>query len=319
MSQPNQSLQKIAFVGECMIELQEDAQGVIHKGFAGDTLNTALYMARLNYVHGAQVQYVTALGTDSFSNAMITNWQSEGIQCDYIRRFDNKLPGLYFVEVDAHGERSFQYWRGQAAARELFSGTEFNPQLNEVAKFDYIYLSGISIAILPEEGKTRLITWLKSARANGAKICFDNNYRPKLWANVADTQKWYQQVLENTDIACHTFDDDQLIWGDQDPTETFARCRKFGVTEIILKRGTEPCLIEIDGGERLSIPAIKVAKEDVKDTNAAGDSFSAGYLTARLSGKDPAASAALGHKVASTVVQHRGAIIPKDVMPKIEL
>lgn len=319
MSQPNKSPQKIAFVGECMIELQEDAQGVIHKGFAGDTLNTALYMARLNYVHGAEVQYVTALGTDSFSNAMTDNWQSEGIQCDYIRRFDNKLPGLYFVEVDADGERSFQYWRGQAAARELFSGTEFNAQLDDVAKFDYIYLSGISIAILPEEGKARLISWLKEARSQGAKVCFDNNYRPKLWSTLEETQKWYTQVLQNTDIACHTYDDDQLIWGDTDPSQTFKRLQDFGISEVILKRGTEPCLIEVDGAERMSIPAIKVAKEDIADTNAAGDSFSAGYLTARLGGQSPDIAAAIGHRVASTVVQHRGAIIPKDVMPKIEL
>lgn len=317
MSTNTPSKQRIAFVGECMIELQEDAKGVIHKGFAGDTLNTALYMARLTNVHGAQVQYVTALGQDNFSGAMIKNWQSEGIGCDYIRRFDNKLPGLYFVEVDEDGERYFQYWRGQAAARELFSGTEFDDALNEVANFDYIYLSAISLAILPEEGKTRLVEWLKAARSNGTKICFDNNYRPKLWGSIEDTRHWYQQVLEQTDIACHTYDDDQLIWGDTDPSQAFERCRKFGVNEIVLKQGTEPCLIEIDGGERLSIPAFVVAKEDIADTNAAGDSFSAGYLSGRLSGKSPTDSALLGHTIASTVVQHRGAIIPKEVMPKV--
>ncbi|AWB64948.1 ketodeoxygluconokinase [Saccharobesus litoralis] len=310
---------RIAFVGECMIELQEDAQGVIHKGFAGDTLNTALYMARLSYLHNAEVQYVTGLGLDSFSQAMIENWQSEGIACDYIRRFENKLPGLYFVEVDEDGERSFQYWRGQAAARDLFSGSEFDKQLNEIAEFDYIYLSGISLAILPEEGKQRLVDWLNQSRANGAKVCFDNNYRPKLWANKQETQKWYSKVLQATDIACHTFDDDQLIWGDTEPSQAFERLQGFGVSEIILKRGTEPCLIEIDGGVTQSIPAIKVAKENLADTNAAGDSFSAGYLSARLAGQAPAESAAIAHRVASTVVQHRGAIIPRDVMPKIEL
>lgn len=318
MSLQTKPLQKIAFVGECMIELQEDAKGVIHKGFAGDTLNTALYMARFNDVHHAQVQYVTGLGTDSFSEAMINNWLTEGIGCDYIRRFDDKMPGLYFVEVDQEGERSFQYWRGQAAARELFSGKAFDTKLAEISEFDYIYLSGISVAILPEEGKSRLISWLKKARSNGAKICFDNNYRPKLWANIEETQKWYTLVLQNTDIACHTYDDDQLIWGDTDPTQTFKRLQDFGIPEVILKRGTEPCLIEINAGERMSIPAIKVAKEDLADTNAAGDSFSAGYLTARLSGQTPAVAAATGHLVASTVVQHRGAIIPKSVMPKIK-
>ncbi|MER2491283.1 sugar kinase [Catenovulum sediminis] len=319
MSQQQAVNQKIAFIGECMIELQEDANGTIHKSFAGDTLNTALYMARLQNVHSAQVQYVTGLGTDKLSNAMIENWQSEGIHCDFIRRFADKLPGLYFVETDSSGERYFQYWRGQSAAKELFSGDDFDEQLAAVAQFDYIYLSAISVAILPTDGKKKLVQWLKSARLQGATVCFDNNYRPQLWPDLKDAQYWYQQVLENTDLACHTYEDDQLIWGDSDPSQTFARLAGFGVSEIVLKRGIEPCLIEINKGERISVPAMPVAKDELADTNAAGDSFSAGYLSARLAGATPERAANIGHLVASTVVRHRGAIIPKTAMPTIKI
>ncbi|MNY52760.1 2-dehydro-3-deoxygluconokinase [compost metagenome] len=51
------------------------------------------------------------------------------------------------------------------------------------------------------------------------------------------------------------------------------------------------------------------------DTTAAGDSFSAGYLAVRLTGGTPAEAAKRGHLTASTVIQYRGAIIPREAMP----
>ncbi|WP_084627895.1 PfkB family carbohydrate kinase [Elstera litoralis] len=51
------------------------------------------------------------------------------------------------------------------------------------------------------------------------------------------------------------------------------------------------------------------------DTTAAGDSFAAGYLAARLGGASVHAAALAAHRLASIVIQHPGAIIPKAAMP----
>ncbi len=48
------------------------------------------------------------------------------------------------------------------------------------------------------------------------------------------------------------------------------------------------------------------------DTTAAGDSFNAGYMSARLSGQNPADAATNGHQLAAEVIQHRGAIMPRN-------
>ncbi|RYF03130.1 MAG: sugar kinase, partial [Oxalobacteraceae bacterium] len=55
--------------------------------------------------------------------------------------------------------------------------------------------------------------------------------------------------------------------------------------------------------------------QDVVDTTAAGDSFGAAYMAARLSGKDPQTAARAGHRLAGAVIRVRGAIIPLDAMP----
>ena len=59
---------KIAVIGECMIELSEK-NGAVNRGFGGDTLNTSVYIARQTDASALSVHYVTALGTDAFSQS----------------------------------------------------------------------------------------------------------------------------------------------------------------------------------------------------------------------------------------------------------
>lgn len=94
---------KIATIGECMIELARDRDGRLMQGYGGDTLNTAVYLARL----GAKVDYVTALGDDPYSEGMIQAWQAEGVGTDLVIRAPGRLLGLYVIETDARGERRF--------------------------------------------------------------------------------------------------------------------------------------------------------------------------------------------------------------------
>ncbi|ADU67459.1 sugar kinase [Pantoea sp. At-9b] len=306
---------KIAIIGECMIELSEKGEN-IKRGFGGDTLNTAVYLARQSATEQLRVDYVTALGTDSFSDQMIAAWQQEQVQTGLIQRLDNKMPGLYFIETDEHGERTFWYWRSDAAARYWLDSPQSDAICQQLAHYDYLYLSGISLAILPAASREKLMALLSACRQNGGKVIFDNNYRPRLWADKTSAQQAYAAMLQHTDIAFLTLDDEHLLWGEQPLEAVLTRTRNAGVQEIVIKRGAESCLVSVGASPLYDVPAIKLAKEKVIDTTAAGDSFSAGYLALRLQGAAPDAAAARGHLTASTVIQHRGAIIPLSAMPQ---
>jgi len=305
---------KIAIIGECMIELSEKGEN-IKRGFGGDTLNTAVYLARQSDKQ-LRVDYVTALGTDSFSDQMIAVWQQEKVETALVQRLDNKMPGLYFIETDDHGERTFWYWRNDAAARFWLDSAQADAICQQLAHYDYLYLSGISLAILPATSREKLMTLLSACRQNGGKVIFDNNYRPRLWADKASAQQAYAEMLRHTDMAFLTLDDEDLLWGEQPLDAVIARTRAAGVQEIAIKRGADSCLVAVGDEPLREVAAIKLAKEKVIDTTAAGDSFSAGYLAVRLAGGSAEDAAARGHLTASTVIQYRGAIIPLSAMPK---
>jgi len=305
---------KIAIIGECMIELSEKGEN-IKRGFGGDTLNTAVYLARQVDEAQLHVEYVTALGIDSFSDQMIAAWQQERVNTRLIQRLENKMPGLYVIETDDKGERTFWYWRSDAAARYWLDAPQSAAVVDELAHYDYLYLSGISLAILPADSREKLMALLDRCRANGGQVIFDNNYRPRLWADKASAQQAYQAMLQRTDIAFLTLDDEHLLWGEQPLSAVIERTRAAGASEIVIKRGADSCLVAIGDDALIDVPAVRLDPARIVDTTAAGDSFSAGYLSQRLTGGSPQASAERGHLTASTVIQHRGAIIPLAAMP----
>ncbi|MFV0576708.1 MAG: sugar kinase [Vibrio sp.] len=304
---------RVAVIGECMVELQKAGDDLYKQSFGGDTLNTALYLSRLTN-EKITTSYVTGLGKDSFSQAMLEAWQQENIDTTHVHISDTKLPGLYSISTTPDGERTFQYWRSDAAARYWLLEKKLDVVMEELSDYQMIYLSGVSLAILPEEALQKLMIVLKACKQKGCKIAFDNNYRPKLWASKEKAQAAYRSVLSLADMAFLTYEDEEMLYGDTSEQQAIDRTKAFGVTEIVIKRGAEPCMV-ITEDETIEVPAQKVT--NVIDTTAAGDSFSAGYLAKRLTGGSAEDSAKMGHKLAGTVICFRGAVIPANETPAL--
>ena len=308
-------MQKIVVIGECMIELARGGQdGALAYRFGGDTLNAALYLARLLGPGSdpGQVAYVTGLGVDGMSDEMCAAWEREGIDTGYVQRLPDKLPGLYLIETDATGERHFHYWRSDAAARHWLRAPGAGVVLDHIARAPTVYLSGISLAILNPGDRATVIAALAQCRAAGGTVVFDNNYRPRLWESRTVAVDAYHRVLEHTSIALLTHDDEVALYGPADAHAVIARTRALGVPEVVVKCGAAPCVLWADG--RLAIVAAPPVA-NVIDTTAAGDAFGAAYLAARLQGHSGVAAAEAGHRLAGVVIRHRGAIIPPEAMP----
>jgi 2-dehydro-3-deoxygluconokinase len=304
---------RVVSFGECMLELQGQAFGTMRQTFGGDTLNTAVYLARCGRSARLQVEYATALGDDGLSSGMIERWQAEGISTSLVRRIPGKLPGLYLIEVDERGERRFSYWRDQAAARAYFDTRDgATPLEQQAAQIDALYFSGISLAILPPAGRDRLAALALSLRERGATVAFDNNYRPRLWPDTATAREAFARFTALASVALMTLDDEMALAGETDAAAQLVRTLGLPCPEVVVKRGAAPTLVRGAGQACAEVPTVHVPQ--VVDTTAAGDSFAGAYLAARLSGQPAAEAAAAGNRLAARVVQHRGAVIPAEAM-----
>ena len=305
---------RVASVGECMLELTHRDASALALGFGGDTLNTALYIARCADPAALAVDYVTALGTDPMSETMLAAWQAEGIGTARVARLAGRLPGLYLIRTGDSGERRFFYWRGEAAVRALFLGAESEPLLAALPAYDAIYFSGITLAVLAPEARRRFRDALAQARAAGRQVVFDSNFRPALWPDREAARRIFADFLSTVTLALPTFEDEQTLFADGDPAATVRRYRAAGVGEVVVKHGGEGCLV-LSAGTSRSVPVPTPIAP--LDTTAAGDSFNAGYLAARLMGADPLRAASAGHALAGIVIRHRGAIIPRADTPTL--
>lgn len=296
---------RIISIGEVMIEMARGADGRFSQACGGDTFNTAVYLAR----RGLPVTYATALGDDLYSDRIVALASAEGIATDQIVRVPGRVPGLYLIETDSKGERSFQYWRDTAPARDLFELPQWAGIAESIIAARIVYFSGITLSLYSNTGLGRFLAVLEMARQAGAKVVFDGNYRPRGWkGDVQRTRRVFTEALKRVDIALPTYDDEALLWGDKSPEATIERLQAFGIGEIAIKNGPNSALVAA-GGHREFIPVPDVVVPI--DTTAAGDSFNAGYMAARLADENPADAVLAGHRLASEKIQHRGAIMPR--------
>jgi 2-dehydro-3-deoxygluconokinase len=296
---------RIASIGECMIELSEAAGGLLSRSYGGDTLNTAVYLARL----GVAVDYVTALGDDPWSEEMVSAWRAEGVGTGHVVRVPGRLPGLHIISTDRNGQRGFHYWRDSSPARLLFELPQTAGLAAVLAEYDVIYLSGVTLSLYGEVGRKRLFEALDLARARGRRIAFDTNFRTRGWLDRALAKAAFRAAIGRAAIVLASTEDLDLLFGAEGASELPTSNPHI---EVVLKLA-EPAVRISHGGNEQTIAAEPVA--DVIDTTAAGDSFAAAYLAARLGGAEPAAAAVAGHRLAGAVVRHRGAIVPRSAMP----
>jgi 2-dehydro-3-deoxygluconokinase len=303
---------RVASIGECMIELKQaqgaPAAGLYSRGFGGDTLNTSVYLARL----GVAVDYITALGDDPLSEEMIALWREEGVGTAKVARLKGKLPGIYLIATDAGGERRFFHWRDTAAARSLLDLPETEAMLHSLASYDVVYLSAVTLSIYPESGRARLLAALRQARAHGARVVFDTNFRVRGWPDLDVARRIFRETFETSDIVLASTEDLLPLYPNESADGLLA---EIPGEEVVLRLAEPKSIVRVAGTTHrveaapLSAPVV--------DTTAAGDSFSAAYIAARLAGRAPVEAARAGHRLAGRVVCHPGAVIPRSAMPAI--
>jgi len=298
---------RIICIGECMVELRAVGADTFARSYAGDVFNTAVYLKRS--LPAAQVQFLTATGDDAMSKAMRRMWRAQEIDDALAFPVAGGSAGLYLIETDPSGERSFQYWRKDSAARHWLARlVEEGESLLRGA--DIVYFSGITLAILNPDERAAAIELLRRSRAHVGRIAFDPNVRLRLWQSPQVAAQTTRAAISACDIVLPSAEDLAWLFGIGEPMRQIDLLLELGVSEVALTLGAAGCVIT-DGAvrKRLASPSV----EKVIDTSGAGDAFNGAYLANRLQGRSPDEAAQAAIWVASRVVTHAGAIVPASV------
>jgi 2-dehydro-3-deoxygluconokinase len=305
MSEQKAERSRAVCVGEVLVELKRGADGRFALSCGGDAFNTAIYLARA----GVNVSFATAVGDDPYSESILALAAAEGISADLVLRVAGRLPGLCLVENGPLGERRSRYWRESSPVGELFELPDWMRVAESPLAAKLIYFSGITLSLFSTTGIGRFLAVLEVARQQGVKVAFDGNFGPRGWkGDLARTRTVFIETLKRVDIALPAFDDEAVLWGDPSPEATVARLQAFGIGEIVVKNGPNGALVAASASQEfVPVPEVVVPV----DPTAAGDGFNAGYLAARLEGRDPAQAAGAAHRLAGDVIRHPGALLPR--------
>ena len=300
-------MKNIYFIGECMVELRAMSAATLHQSFAGDVYNSAVYLKRC--FPQVTTSVVTALGQDNLSKKMLERFESEQINTQLVFAHDTKVPGMYYIETDEHGERSFIYWRNDSAAKKVVDFLDADA-LEQLSQGDMFFFSGISLAIIEESAREDFWKVVKQLKDAGVKIVFDPNYRARLWNSVEETKEQYHLAFTFADITLPGVEDLTTLYDVHSVEAVVEYLKPYQIEEIVVKNGPESVVTK--EGDTLQSHTI-VPVKNVVDTTSAGDAFNGVYLGARLSDKSISSAVQLAAKAAGTVIQQPGAIAPKDI------
>ena len=290
-------------IGECMLELSAMQKDLWRMSVAGDTLNTAWY-ARACLSNNWHVSFATKIGNDGMSSKVINFLNENDIGTDRIYHDSSRTIGLYAINLNK-GERNFTYWRENSAARLLANDQKILKSM--LKDSNLVHFSGITLAILPPEGREKLLQILGELRKKGTIISFDPNIRFKLWDSLDLAKYTISKGACVSDIILPSFEEESKCFGDNKPIDTINRYKELGTNIIVVKDAGS----SIYGKDKFSqLTCVEIKKKQLVDSTGAGDSFNGVFLASYIAGFDLENSIKKAHNISSHVIEQKGALVP---------
>jgi 2-dehydro-3-deoxygluconokinase len=289
---------RVLTAGETMALLDPVEEGELELGdrltlrFAGAESNFAVALTRL----GAPVRWVSRLGADRLGALILDALEREGVDLRWVRE-DPGAPTGVFYKWRAGGRTSVGYVRRGSAASRLEPADVPDEAL---AGVELVHLTGITMA-LGEGPRALVLDLARRARAAGALVLFDPNYRPALWESAEAAGAAMEPVLERVDwCLCGAAEGEALFGGDL-----------AGVPGTVVR--THDGSLVSWRGELARVAS--AASETVVDEVGAGDAFAAGFAYGLLQGRPPAVAAETAHVIAGWALRGTG---DWETLPRLE-
>lgn len=290
----------VVTLGECMAVLYPpdpvtlDDTRMLLLDVGGAEANLSIALSRL----GHSARFISRIGDDPFGRRVRTVLDAEGVDTSALIIDAGAPNGVFFREWLPDGARRVYYYRAGSAASRLLPD-DLSPERFAGARI--IHLTGITPA-LSASCAAACARAVELARAVGALISFDPNYRPRLWS-AERAREALLPLMRAADIILMGHEDAHATLGTTDDDDSLAAAAALGARIVVLKRAERGALALVD---RQRFAAAPVTAERVIDPVGAGDGFDAGFLAGQLRGWGIAESLALGARVGAGSVAALG-------------
>lgn len=274
-------LYDIVSLGECLVDIlcEEKNGALVMQGNAGGAPANLLAMAsRL----GCRTSLLTKVGQDRFGQFLFDALRNAGIGVQSLKADGEHPTTLAIVQLDAHGERSFSFYRN-CTADVMLSNAELDPSTLQNTRI--FHFGSLSLTDEP----VRSATWaaIKTAKAAGARISFDPNWRPPLWRSREKAVSLMQQALTYADYVKVSEEELSLITGENDVSAGIRVIFAAGPAVLLAVTKGEHGALLANRHCCVEVPAYRM---QALDTTGAGDAFYGALLAAILeSGQAPEA------------------------------
>lgn len=284
-------------VGEPLVsfdsdDLPLDAAATVRTSAVGAESNVAIGLARL----GWSVGYVGRVGEDSAGRIITRTLRGEGVDVTGLRTVGDRATALLLKEGDGPGRVAVTYYRAGSAGSTLAPAD----LPSDFAGIRRLHVTGITL-VLGDSARAAVLEAMRRARAAGARVSLDANFRRKLAADevlaaaFAEAAPLADEILLGHGEAalCAGSDDERAIedWARTLPART-----------VVLKGARGGAVALVDGERHAHAPRPVV----VVDPVGSGDAFAVGFLHELLAGRGIDAALATGARVAARVIGRRG-------------
>ena len=255
----------ITTIGEVLIDLTQSGkteQGIpkFDANPGGAPANLAVAASRL----GARTAFIGRVGRDSFGDYLRRCLTENGVDVSGLSVDEKARTTLAVVALDEKGERTFSFYRDPSADVNL--SMKYVPM--ELLSSTKILHFG-SVSLTAEPARTATLEAARTAKASGAWVSYDPNYRSSLWPDGQTAIRNMLAPLPRVDILKVSDEELPLLTGCTDPEKGSARLAERGVRLVLVTLGAHGAFYRFDGhtGHVPGVPC------QVGDTNGSGDTF----------------------------------------------
>ena len=308
----------ITTIGEVLIDLTQSGwteQGIprFDANPGGAPANLAVAASRL----GAKTAFIGRVGRDSFGDYLRRCLAENGVDVSGMSVDEKERTTLAVVALDEKGERTFSFYRDPSADVNLSMA---HMPLALLGSTKVLHFGSVSLTAEP--ARTATLEAARTAKASGAWVSYDPNYRSSLWPDEETAIRNMLEPLPLVDILKVSDEELPLLTGISDPAEGSARLVEQGVRLVLVTLGAHGAFYRFDGhtGHVPGVPCV------VGDTNGSGDTFFGAALSqlVKLDSLDELTIPelerilAFANKAASITTSRHGAIPAMPTLQEVE-